>query len=486
MAIFEKSPNLKPGEPLIVYELNEVPWRVIDWYARLRPSSALARLLGRAQAFTTLTKDEGELHPWTTWPTFHRGVTNTQHKIHFINQSLAEATLYPPIWETLSRAGKRVGVFGSLQSYPPPKEDAYEFYVPDTFSPGCETLPAKYAAFQRFNLRQTQQDGAQASPVQFDTSIANDVLKMMQVGLRLETCKSLAVHIAKERISPLHRTRRSVLQALISFDIFRHALNETKPDFCTFFTNHVAGMMHRYWKHTFPEDFNSVLTTDVERFHAGSIAFAMDVADAQLAYLMAYVDAANGRLIVASSMGQEPIDRGTYFGEWRINDVQQFLKALGWGSPARDLLAMQPDFNFSFDSNENAEKFLQCAERLIDSTGKSVWKRAQRKEGTVNLGLAPSQQALAAGEAFLLDTNGLPVKMSIAELGIQFLKRDPGTGYHQPRGTLLMYGNGVKHDDSRVEVDSTTVRPAILRMLGVECETNRLGNPSSERATSLT
>jgi hypothetical protein len=470
MAIFKESQNLKLGEPLIVYELNEVPWRVIDWYVRLRPSSALARLLGCAKTFTTVTSDEGELHPWTTWPTFHRGVNNTQHQVRFINQNLDEVKLYPPVWETLSQAGKRVGVFGSLQSYPPPKEDAYEFYVPDTFSPGCETLPTKYAAFQRFNLRQTQQDGAQASPVQFDGSIASDVLKMMQVGLRLETCKNLAVHIAKERLNPLHRSRRAVLQALVSFDIFRHALNETKPDFCTFFTNHVAGVMHRYWKHTFPEDFNAVLTTDAERFHAGSIAFAMDIADAQLAYLMAYVDASNGALVVASSMGQEAIDRGVYFGEWRITDVQQFLKAIGWQSPAKDLLAMQPDFNFSFDTNADAERFLQLTEGLSDSAGKPIWKRAQRMGVSVNLGLAPSREAMTAGEAFLASQDQPRRRLTIAEMGIQFLKRDPGTGYHQPRGSLLLYGNGVKHDDSRLEVDSTSVRPAILKLLGVECE----------------
>ena len=32
--------------------------------------------------------DEGELHPWSTWPTVHRGVNNNLHKIRFINQDL--------------------------------------------------------------------------------------------------------------------------------------------------------------------------------------------------------------------------------------------------------------------------------------------------------------------------------------------------------------------------------------------------------------
>jgi hypothetical protein len=360
MALLEKSFVLKKGETLILYELNEVPWRVIDWYIQRRPSSAFAHLLRSAKTFTTVTKDEGELHPWTTWPTLHRGVYNARHNIRFINQDLTEANAYPPIWETLTMSGKKVGVFGSLQSYPP-VQNGYAFYVPDTFSPGCETFPQEYLAFQRFNLRQTQQDGAQAAPLQFDTSILSDVLKMMQVGLSISSCITIAMHVAKERFNPLYRSRRSVLQGVVAFDIFKYALNKTKPDFCTFFTNHVAGMMHRYWKHTFPEDFDFNLHTSADNFHAGSIEFAMDVADEQLAYLIKYVDSVEGVLILASSMGQEAIERGEYFGEWRIKDVPKFLSSIGWQAPVQNMLAMQPDFNFSFDSEADAEKFLQLS-----------------------------------------------------------------------------------------------------------------------------
>jgi len=48
------------------------------------------------------------------------------------------------------------------------------------------------------------------------------------------------------------------------------------------------------------------------------------------------------------------------------------------------------------------------------------------------------------------------------------MKRDPGTGYHQPRGALLLYCNGIAANDARTEVDSTAVRPAILQMMGVQ------------------
>lgn len=467
MYLFKKNSVLKSDQPLVVYELNEVPWRVIDWYVRRKPDSALAQMLNQANTLTTITRDEGELHPWTTWPTLHRGVPNSMHNIRFINQSLVEASAYPPVWEALQSSGKRVGLFGSLQSYPPPEAGGYEFYVPDTFAPGPETLPHKYEAFQRFNLRQTQQDGAQAKPVQFDSSIAVDLLGMLRSGLSITTSLALAGHLIKERLNPLHRSRRSVMQALVAFDIFQDALKNSRPEFCTFFTNHVAGMMHRYWKYAFPEDFGYEIKTAEDKFHAESIAFAMDIANAQIGLLMQYVDSRNGRLLVATSMGQEAIERGEYLGEWRITNATQFLRAIDWTKPVRDLLAMQPDFNFALNSEADAEHFLASTAALVDANGQSIWKRAQRMGATVNLGLAPSASALESGEVFLAIASDAKKKLTIADLGIEFLKRDPGTGYHQPRGALLLYGNGIAANDARTEVDSTEVRPAILQMMGV-------------------
>ena len=171
--------------------------------------------------------------------------------------------------------------------------------------------------------------------------------------------------------------------------------------------------------------------------------------------------------MLATSMGQEAIDRGEYLGEWRITNVPRFLNAIGWTAPAQDLMAMQPDFNFALESEAAAEQFLQVTGQLADGDGCPIWKRAQRMGTTVNLGLAPSALALSSGEVYLTGPNTPRVKLKIADLGIEFLKRDPGTGYHQPRGVLMLYGNGIKPDDSRTEIDSTKVRPMILEMMGV-------------------
>lgn len=455
-------------QPLVLYELNEVPWRVVDWYVYMRPESTLAYILKNSITYTSFTRDEGELHPWTTWPTVHRGVTNKEHKISFINQNIESADeKFPPIWHTLQSNGVKVGVFGSLQSYSPSIDPTYAFYVPDTFSPRDNTWPRKYSAYQRFNLRQVRQDGAKARNIKLTASVISDVIQMLRSGLQIKTCLALINHLVHEKFNSWHCSRRSVLQALVAFDFFEDALQNSHPGFCTFFTNHVAGMMHRYWKYAFPDDFSYELSSGYDLFHSESILYAMDVADTHLSKLISYVSKRRGRLMIASSMGQEAVHRDAYQGEWRITNIKLFLRSIGWTKPAADLLSMQPDFNFSFDSEDDASQFVELASLLTDSNGLSIWKRIRQVDNTVNLGLSPGETALVERRVWL-DRKGSPsIPFHISEVGIDTLNRDPGTGYHQPYGVVMITGEGIMPLDSRSKIDSTELRPLILNMLGI-------------------
>ena len=132
--------NEETKKSLIIYELNEVPKKIIDYYISLKPNSNLNKLIKNGFFCETITDDVGELHPWSSWPTVHRGVDSSIHKIKFINQNLDHAKKYPPIWEVLINNKITVGIFGSLQSYPPIKSKYVRFYVPDTFSPKSDTF----------------------------------------------------------------------------------------------------------------------------------------------------------------------------------------------------------------------------------------------------------------------------------------------------------------------------------------------------------
>ena len=51
-----------------------------------------------------------------------------------------------------------------------------------------------------------------------------------------------------EKINPNYKKKRPFIQAIINFDFYSKLLEKNSPDFSTFFTNHVAATMHRYWK----------------------------------------------------------------------------------------------------------------------------------------------------------------------------------------------------------------------------------------------
>lgn len=60
----------------------EVPWEIIDMYVEHRPESHLARLLKWSKCQTTRNDDPSDLSPWSTWPTFHKGLSSAEHNSH--------------------------------------------------------------------------------------------------------------------------------------------------------------------------------------------------------------------------------------------------------------------------------------------------------------------------------------------------------------------------------------------------------------------
>ena len=77
--------------------------------------------------------------------------------------------------------------------------------------------------------------------------------------------------------------RRSLIQPIIGFDIYFKYINKFNPLILTFFTNHVAGMMHRYWIDIFP---SRIKENKRSKFNKNSIIKSLDIADKQIGKLM--------------------------------------------------------------------------------------------------------------------------------------------------------------------------------------------------------
>jgi hypothetical protein len=281
---------------IIVFELNEVPWEILDDYVAARPASALARVLAGSHCYTSMTADRSHLSPWTTWPTLHRGVNDEQHMITSFGQdrSLADER-FPPIWSLLHEAGVGVGVCGTL-----------------------------HLAMSR------------ESAGNVDTGIARkEALEVVRhsrrLGIRPVTYAALGRQLLAERRRPAMTNRRRIFQSVLLFDIFAHQLRRSRPRFSTFFTNHVASAMDRYWAAYRPGDHERLgLGEDWVETFRDEVMWATGQAADMIGRLADQVDANLGaQLWIASSMGQRATMAETLETQVYLTHQAPFLEAMG-------------------------------------------------------------------------------------------------------------------------------------------------------------
>ena len=237
----------RQARDVILYELNEVPWDVVDIYVKHRPDSHIAALLAEGQSLTTVHEDREELQglqPWRTWPTLH--TSSYEHNSFDLGQD-PSTFRGDPIWDVAERAGLSVGLFGPMQSWPARQFTHGGFYVPDTFASDAKTYPPALERFQAFNLAMTGENGFSPDSALSPKALAGTAVDLVRLGLTPRATATLATHLVKERIDPRYKAFRSAMQAPLSFDLYWRQHRKTKPRLSIFFTNHVAGMMHRFW-----------------------------------------------------------------------------------------------------------------------------------------------------------------------------------------------------------------------------------------------
>lgn len=456
----------------ILFELNEVPLRVVRHYAHHHPGSAFARMLEAGRHWTTFTPDEGHLSPWVTWPTVHRGVASNRHHIIALGQDVGETDrAFPPVWQLLARAGRRVGLFGSLHSYPPPQDSgAYAFYLPDTFAAGPEASPAELSEFQSFNLHMVASSGRNVSAGVPVRQAIRFLSRVGRNGIRRGTYAKIARQLATERIWRHRTARRRTVQSLLAFDLFDAQLQAKRPDAAFFFTNHVASSLHRYWPATFTADYSATQWPApwIRRF-SDEIDYAMGEADEMLARLMAFADRNPDYLIlVAGSMGQAAVDspERQIKTEVLLRDLPKFLDQLGVTERCERRPTMEPTYTLAFDERSGADAFV-AALKTVKIAGEPV--------GCTRLG--------DKGVEFVLGFPNVPddaLTMTVgnrtiepANAGIANVTIDDEVGaaaYHVPEGMLLAYDPAWSGDGGaeRAMVRTTSIAPTLLALQGID------------------
>ncbi len=450
---------------LILFEVNEVPTFILDHYSRRHPDSRLTKVLSQSAQYETYVYNEGHLSPWITWPTLHRGVSNTLHKINDFGEDLTEVdVVYPPIWKILQSHGIRTGVFLSMHSYPPPADYMeYAFYVPDPFAGESKTNPPVLEPFQRFNLAMSRRSMRNVDAGIDVASAKGLVGTLPKIGIRGATLARTAAHVVRERIRPVLKTRRRTFQSILAFDVFMDLMRKKRPQFATFFTNHVASAMHRYWAAAFPEHYQDYrMPQQWKKDYQGEVDFAMGVFDEFVGRITEFARAYDYVILFASSMGQAATRAEIVSTELYSKNFSRFLEKLGL---ERFELrhAMHPQYNFVANDEETASLFRQRIGEFLINGLPLNYREKEHGFFAVDLG---HQNLKIQSVTFM----GQPVSLEEFGLSNEPIEDETGsTAYHIPEGSLFIYDpRDLSPKAPRQKgLDTRAFAPSILQNFGI-------------------
>lgn len=370
---------------VLILELNEVPWRVIETFVERHPTSAFASIMRKSGRLPTYLPDTGQLHPKTSWQTFHRGVPDHVHGIREYNQLHSPGQQNnPTLWALAKNAGKRVGCGASIGSWPVPQDrQNIDFWFADPFAPDPESIPEIVTVFQQFNTLAVARSSRQVRPGGVSKKvIMNFLMSAPKLGIRAGTVARTLRQLAAERINSTRSVRRRNIQALMSFDVAETQWRRTQPHLASIFVNHVAAAMHRYWAAAFPDDYQSNnMPADWCDTYKDEIDEAMIVADHMLGRCLKSIDKTNTTLLILGSMGQAAIEHEPTFNQLIINNMQAFMSAVGMSpDDYQQRPGMEPEYVLSFRTPALLDKFENACNCVNINGDKPGIKRASDNE----------------------------------------------------------------------------------------------------------
>jgi len=367
------------------------------------------------------------------------------------------------LWELLRRQGIRVGVCGSLHTYPMPRDlEGFDFFIPDTFAAGSECFPQDVELFQEFNLRMARESARNiADRVPWMQAIRL-LAHSSELGFKLQTLTSLATQLLSERAQKWRLVRRRTFQSVLAFDVFMKQLTTTKPGFTSFFTNHVASSMHRFWAASFPDEYDEMgFSADWIQTYRKEIDWTMRMADAMFARLTRFADRnPEYQIWVATSMGQAATSANAIETQLYIDDLNTFMSAVGmsveqWTRQP----AMLPQYNVVV--MPGMEDILRSCLGGVEICGKPLSFR-EREGGFFSIDMGhpninePQYAVCINGQQHSLRDVGLK--------NVEIADKSGSSAYHIPEGCLFVYDPKDRSMKSgRPEISTLEIAPAILR-----------------------
>jgi hypothetical protein len=458
--------NGQTARKVVLAEFNEITWRIVDPLCARGKLPIFSELIDQGVRGSPIAPEvPPNLDPWISWTTIYTGRPQEEHGVRFLEQP-PETVTGPRIWELAADAGKTVGVFGSIMSWPP-RMDIKGFWVPGTFSPGPETFPPQLQPIQELNLTATRQHTPLAEK-QKKSGLIRRGLQLRKLGLNASSVFRVISFLVRSRLSPHRQWEKVSLQPLINLDFFEVLYRRYHPDLATFHTNHVAHYQHRYWRSMDSTPFHVEASPEEVRKFGQAVEFGYRSAEKCLRRIMKLVDD-NTVIILASGLGQQPYvveDFKDGRQVVRIRDINQLIELCGLTGHCTPLSMMAPQWNLKIPDpakRAHAEKVLATA-----------WYRTPQTR-LISFETVADTICLNIFQKNLkpLDLESPCVFPDAAEQRFTFHQfcavqdATPKEGYHDPVGLMIMKGAGVRKGGQVSECTTLDIAPTILHLLGL-------------------
>lgn len=464
---------------VVLLEFNEITWSLIDPMIENGCMPNLARMRQEGTWAAPISNDQPPyLDPWITWVTVHSGVDCNVHMARILEQS-ADTIRSKRSWDYAIDAGRTVGIFGSISSFPP--RPVKGFWIPAPFAPSSETFPPELQPIQDLNRKYTQIHNRVGGQESFSDMLRLG-LRLLKLGLKPSTATRLAWQLMDEHFRGYISWKRISLQPLVNFDFFSTLYRQFRPDYSTWHTNHVAHYMHHYWRAMDDSQFLVRATREEKRRFGGAVEYGYLVADYLLGKFMKLIDD-NTVLVLASSMGQQPYVAERYPAgriTMRVRDIHQILRIVGATALTEVVPVMTPQWNVTIpDTDQRVRVKNALLNAYRTGIDRSVFDVAETKD---ILRITPRGLAKRENDLRVFFPDGPAANGQGYALDDLFVADDPTPmeGTHHPQGLLVLWGKGIRSGVEIRGTDNVDIAPTILVLLGIPVPSIMKGRVLSE------
>lgn len=450
------------GGKVVVLELNEITWDLMEPMLASGALPNFSALIDEG-AHGTATANEApqNLDPWVTWTTVYTGVPQSQHGLSMLEQDKSTVGARR-LWEHLADDGRRIGLFGSANSWPP--ETVNGFWIPGPFSRDFAAYPARLTPIQELNVGLTR--GHTAADIK-PPSMKSLLPKLIRLGLKPRTVAGILGDMVSVKRQPRTRWKMVSLQPIINMDLFAALYRQFRPDFATLHSNHIAYYQHRFWRAMQPERFDVPPSAEERATYAGAIQHGYVVADRLLGKLRRLVGS-DTTIVVLGSLGAQPATGGRYSDDQRNGHVGlqvrigALLELLQLTDKVQYSNLMAPQWKIDFQDHALLER-TAAALRNARNTTRNVPAFAAAIEGdSICMGANRNQEL---GDTIEVDWPGGPVRVNASEV-ISRHSEVVKSGRHHPDGVLIMTGAAIKAGVKLDTCDNLDIAPTLLTLLG--------------------